>query len=220
MLGRRAPVTIFLPPWSDSLLRLGLVLALALVLGLPLALMAFVRSPMARDVGEPPIQPVQFDHRHHVRDDGIDCLYCHADATRSRFAGVPSTEVCMGCHGQIWNESPQLRAVRESWIENRPIHWARVYDLADFVFFDHQAHVGRGVGCETCHGRVDEMPLVHREVPLTMAWCLDCHRDPDEHLRAQSELTLTGLAPDRERGARIRAARHIDPPTHCTGCHR
>jgi hypothetical protein len=211
---------IVLPPWSDSLLRLGLVLGSALVIGVPTLLMAWARSPMLHDVGEPPVQPVPFDHRHHVRDDGIDCLYCHVDATRSRYAGVPATELCMGCHGQIWSESPELSRVRASWSEGEPLRWARVHDLADFAFFDHRAHVLHGVGCETCHGRVDEMAVVYRTVPLTMDWCLDCHRDPDPHLRAQGEITQMGVEPDRVRGARIHEALRLDPPTHCTGCHR
>lgn len=211
---------VALPPWTDSLLRLGLAVALATIVLVPAALMAWVRSPMLRDEGEPPVQPVAFDHRHHARDDGIDCLYCHFDATRSTYAGVPATELCMGCHAQIWNESPELAPVRESWLEGRPIRWQRVHALADFVFFDHEAHVRSAVGCETCHGEVDRMPLPMRVVPLTMGWCLGCHEDPDPHLRPDEDLTRTGVPPDRERGARIRAERAIDPPIDCTGCHR
>lgn len=211
---------VALPPGADSLLRLAIGLAFAIAIGGPLLLMAWVRTPLERGDREPLDQPIQFDHRHHVRDDGIDCLYCHVDATRSPYAGVPDTELCMGCHGQVWPESPELAALRASWLEQRPIAWRRVADVPDFVFFDHAAHVRRRVGCETCHGRVDQMAIVHRAESFRMTFCTDCHADPDPHLRPDDEITAMGVVPDRERGRQIRAELAIDPPIDCSGCHR
>lgn len=193
----------------------------ALILLVPVGLMLYVRSPLQRGMELPIEQPIQFDHRHHVRDDGIDCLYCHHDARRSPHAGVPSTETCMGCHAQIWNDDRATAPIRQSWLQDRPIRWRRVHDLADFAFFDHRAHLEGGVGCESCHGRVDLMARVHQVEPLTMGWCLDCHRDPVPYLRPADELTAMGLEPSRARGERQLAIRGpVSPPTHCTGCHR
>ncbi len=213
----RAPA---LPAWVDSLVRGFALGTLTSALAIPAALMAWVRSPLARGVGEPAEQPIQFDHRHHVGDDGIDCLYCHVDATRSPYAGVPSTELCMGCHSQILTQSPLLAPIRASAAQGTPIRWRRVDEIGDFAFFDHSAHVTRNVGCETCHGRVDRMAVVYRAVPFTMGFCLDCHRDPDPHLRDQSLITTFGLPLDRTRGRRIHEERDIHAPTHCSGCHR
>jgi hypothetical protein len=209
-----------LPPWADVVFRVVLLVLPGLALATPALLMAWVRSPLARGVGDAIDQPVAFDHRHHVRDDGIDCLYCHVDAERGPYAGVPDAALCMGCHGQVWNESPELSRVRASFREGRPIRWQRVTQVADFVFFDHSAHVRRGVGCESCHGRVDLMPEAWRQESMTMSFCIDCHRDPDPLLRPVDRVTEMGLAPDRVRGARVREALHLAPPTDCTGCHR
>ncbi len=197
----------------------GLLSGAALVGG-PALLFAWVRSPIHTLQGEAVEQPVDFDHRHHVRDDGIDCLYCHTDAERSPHAGVPATEVCMNCHAQIWTDSPLLEPVRASWFENEPIRWQRVNNLPDFVFFNHAAHVRQGVGCETCHGRVDLMANVTAQAPLQMKWCLDCHRAPARHLRPQDQITTMGYHAAPEVGRRLAAERQVNPPTYCTGCHR
>ena len=131
-------------------------------------------------------QPVPFSHEHHVGGLGIDCRYCHTSVENSSFAGIPATEVCMSCHSQIWSNSEMLAPVRESYRSGKPLEWTRVHDLPDFVFFNHSIHIKKGVGCESCHGRVDEMPLMRRSASLQMSWCLDCHRhhetvqrDPD-----------------------------------------
>lgn len=162
---------------STTILRTVLVLVPALgIVGLA-SLWIFVRTPFVTARGWPVEQPVAFDHRHHVVDDGIDCLFCHIDAERSAYAGIPPTELCMGCHAQIWNDGPSLAPVRASWTSGQPIPWVRVHDLPDFTFFDHSIHVHRGFDCARCHGRVEDMARVHQEMSLTMGWCLDCHRD-------------------------------------------
>jgi hypothetical protein len=211
------------PPWSDTVFRLCLVLAVLGVLWVPISMMLWVRTPYVTKQNNPVDQPLQFDHRHHVRDDGIDCYYCHYEAKRSQFAGVPPTSVCLNCHSQVWQESGRLAPVRASWFDDRPIHWQRVHQLPGFVYFDHSAHVSHGVGCVECHGRVDTMAQVYPVAPLTMQWCLGCHREPDVHLRPQSAITDMQWVPDRpqaEVGAEIRQKLHINPPVNCTGCHR
>lgn len=185
---------------ANRRLRLALLGAAALALGTPSLLMAWVRSPLATGVGSPVPQPVPFDHRHHVLDASIDCRYCHSGAERSRYAGVPPTSLCMGCHAQIWNDSPLLAPVQRSWVADRPIAWNRVHSLPGFVYFDHSAHLTAGVGCASCHGSVERMAQVYPVAPLTMEWCLDCHRDPERHL-----------------GARARGLRRL---VHCSTCHR
>ncbi len=145
-------------------------------------------SPYATDVTKPVPQPVPFSHQHHVAGLGIDCRYCHTGVETSAFAGIPPTETCMTCHSQVWRDAPVLAPVRESWMSGRPLHWNRVNDLPDYVYFDHSIHVQKGVACVSCHGRIDRMPLVAKEHSLYMRWCLDCHRDPQRHLQPASEV--------------------------------
>lgn len=133
-------------------------------------------------------QPVQFSHKHHSGDDGIDCRYCHTSVETSSSAGMPPTQTCMNCHNQIWSDSPYLEVVRASYRDNKPIEWERVHDLPDYVYFNHSIHVAKGVGCTTCHGRMDEMPSVHQVSTLQMEWCLSCHREPEKFLRPKSEI--------------------------------
>lgn len=188
--------------------------------------MGWVRTPYALGEGELLGQPVQFDHRHHVVDDGIDCRYCHSTVEKAPSAGVPSADRCMNCHSQVWNESPLLAAVREAYYEGRPLRWQRVHHLPDFVFFDHSVHVNNGIGCETCHGRVDRMARVYQTRPLTMGWCLGCHRDPEKNLRPLDQITTMGWQPQgsaaqRARmGAKLAKAYAIRPSTDCWACHR
>jgi hypothetical protein len=211
-------------PSSDTLLRISLFAGASIAVAVPIAMMLWVRTPYVTREGDLVDQPVAFDHRHHVRDDGIDCLYCHYEATRSPYAGVPPTAVCMNCHAQVWQESSRLETVRASWFDDRPIRWQRVHQLPGFVYFDHSAHVSHGVGCVECHGRVDTMGRVYAVAPLTMQWCLDCHRDPDPHLRPPTEITDMEWRPARSRreiGAEIHAQLHVAPPVEsCSGCHR
>lgn len=211
------------PKWTNSAARMSLaVLALAAV-GAPATLLLYMRTPFATEQLYVVDQPVEFDHRHHVKDDGIDCLYCHAEAETSPSAGIPATSVCMGCHGQVWNESPLLEPVRRSWFSGTPIAWQRVHDLPDFVHFNHAAHVTKGIGCESCHGRVDEMPRVYQVQPLTMSWCLECHRDPGAQVRPREAVTTMGYAPAGDAAALRRQLTNqynVRSLTDCTTCHR
>jgi hypothetical protein len=186
----------------------------------PALLIAWARTPYATGATEPPEQPVKFDHRHHVSDDGVDCLYCHADAARGPSAGIPATSVCMSCHAQVWTSSPELSAVRRSWFEGEPMRWTRVTSMPDFVFFDHSAHVNKGVGCASCHGRVDRMAQVFAAEPMTMRFCLDCHRAPERHLRPLDRVTDMDYQPTLDEGRELRARLGVRSLTHCTTCHR
>ncbi|HVY61208.1 MAG TPA: cytochrome c3 family protein [Planctomycetota bacterium] len=184
-------------------------------------LLVWVRMPPVTGQYAPYDQPVKFDHRHHVKDDGIDCRYCHVTAERSPFAGVPASSVCMGCHSQVWPTSPLLEPVRQSALTGKPIPWVRVHRLPDFVFFNHSVHLAKGVGCVQCHGAVDEMAQVYQVAPLTMGWCLACHRDPAPHVMPRSEITSMRWEPgsrvEQEARAREYGVRRL---TDCTTCHR
>ncbi len=208
------------PPFSRGSTRVfrGVLLALLLAaVAIPVALMAWVRTPEQTGRTDHVEQPIPFDHRHHVRDDGIDCRYCHWSVERSPSAGLPASELCMNCHGQVLNASPILEPVRTSVAENRPIPWVRVNRLPEFVYFDHSAHVSHGVGCETCHGRVDLMARVRQVAPLSMGWCLSCHRDPASNLRPLDEITTMGY---RSAAAdTVPSDVRIPAPTNCTTCH-
>ena len=183
-------------------------------------------SPYTTYVDVPLEQPVPFSHKHHVGDDGIDCRYCHTSVEKSSFAEIPSTQVCMTCHAQLWTEAPVLAPVRASLTTGQPLKWNRVNDLPDFVFFDHSIHVNKGVGCSTCHGAVDQMPLTWRTQTLYMKWCLDCHRAPERYLRPSSEIYNLRWEPppDQEaEGARLVRQYQIDTSgrlTNCSVCHR
>jgi hypothetical protein len=211
------------PPWTNTLVRLVLLGAVVLVGGGLGLLVLYVRTPLFTGQANPIEQPVEFDHRHHVADDGIDCRYCHSTVERSPMAGFPATRVCMSCHAQVWNASPLLRPVREAYFDDRPIAWNRVHRLPDFVYFDHSVHVRQGVGCVTCHGRVDEMARVEQVASLTMGFCLDCHRAPERLLRPRSEITGMTWQPDGDplaAGRALAAAYGVHTRTSCTTCHR
>jgi menaquinone reductase, multiheme cytochrome c subunit len=180
-------------------------------------------SPQTPDVGYQPVQPVPYSHALHAGQLGIDCRYCHNTVEVAARAAVPPTQTCMNCHAKIRTTSPKLTPIRESYATGMPVPWVRVHDLADFVYFNHSAHVRRGVGCVSCHGRVDTMEAVTQVEPLSMGWCLDCHRNPDRYLRPPEMVTkMDWVAPeDPERyGRRLRQANRIDPPTDCWTCHR
>jgi hypothetical protein len=211
------------PSYANQLLWLAIGAFGAAVVGVPALMIAWARTGYATGQRQPLEQPVKFDHRHHARDDGITCVYCHKGAFEGAFAGVPPTSRCMNCHAQVWTTSPELSAVRHSWFADEPIRWQRVNRLPDFVFFNHSAHVNHGVGCVTCHGRVDLMAQVYAAQPLTMRWCLECHRDPEPHLRPLDKITDMEWTPDRSQtslGRELRAELGVRSLVHCTTCHR
>lgn len=179
-------------------------------------------SPEYTDVGYQPEQPVQYSHAFHVGQLGLNCQYCHSNVESADFANIPPTQTCMNCHSQVKTESAKLLAVRESWANDAPLEWVNVHMLPDFVHFSHAVHVKNGVGCETCHGRVDQMEVVQQVEPLSMGWCLECHRQPELYLRPNSEITTMGLVqPENfvERNAQRVVDEQILPPTNCSACH-
>ena len=195
------------------------------------------KSPYLTQQGMTRDQPVPFSHEHHVRGLGIDCRYCHSSVEQSGFAGIPATETCMTCHSKIWTNADILQPVRTSWQSDRPIAgaggdnttaagWVRVHNLPKFVFFNHSIHVNKGVGCSTCHGRVQEMPLMYQSATLQMEWCLTCHREPEMNLRPRSEIFNMEWTPppdQKERGKELAALYHVAPVEHlqtCYVCHR
>jgi hypothetical protein len=170
-------------------------------------------------------QPVQFSHKHHVGDDGIDCRYCHSTVETTASAGMPPTQTCMNCHSQIWSDSPYLEIVRASYRENKPIEWERVHDLPEYVYFNHSIHVNKGIGCSSCHGDVANMPAVYQVNTLQMEWCLSCHRKPEEFVRPKSEIYNTSwvnnLTPEEKQ--KLKEEYKIRPTemlTSCSTCHR
>jgi hypothetical protein len=180
-----------------------------------------IRSPYFTQAGVHRDQPIPFSHKHHVTEVGIDCRYCHVSVEETNFAGIPPSETCMTCHSQIWLESPMLEPVRASYRTNKPIEWVRVHDLPDFVYFDHSIHVRKGIGCASCHGRVDLMPLTWREHSLQMEWCLECHRAPERFVRPREMVFNMAYARDPNMEvAKLMSTYKVDPPTNCTTCHR
>jgi Cytochrome c7 and related cytochrome c len=171
-------------------------------------------------------QPIQFSHAHHVGGVGIDCRYCHTSVEESAFANIPPTKTCMNCHSQIWTNAPILEPVRASFRDNTRLTWTRVNDLPDFVYFNHSIHVRKGVGCATCHGRVDKMPLMYQDAPLTMMWCLDCHRNPAKYVRPRDQ--VYNMAWERPSGDPDLGKRlveeykigRVEQLTSCSTCHR
>jgi hypothetical protein len=171
-------------------------------------------------------QPIQFSHAHHVGGEGIDCRYCHTSVEESAFANIPPTKTCMNCHSQLWTNAPILEPVRASLRENKPLHWTRVHDLPDFVYFNHSIHVKQGVGCATCHGRVDKMPLMYQHANLQMNWCINCHRNPAQYVRPRDQVYNMAWEPpsdDPGLGQRLVKEYNIASAqqlTSCSTCHR
>lgn len=208
------------PKWANEIpgrILLGLIIfATALVAGV-----WYYFSPEYTDVGYAPEQPVPYSHKLHAGELGIDCQYCHTSVDKSKQANVPPTQTCMNCHNQIATDSENLELVRESWETGKSIEWVRVHNLPDYSYFNHAIHVNVGVGCETCHGRIDKMEVVFQKEPLSMSWCLDCHRNPEQYVRPVEEVTTMGYQAENqlEMGRRLVAKHNIQPPTYCQGCH-
>jgi hypothetical protein len=215
---------------ANTLAKASIVGALLLAGGLLGLIMVLGRSSYVTRAHEFVEQPLQFSHMHHVGDDGIDCRYCHTSVETSAFAGIPPTKTCMNCHSQIWSTSPILEPVRSSFREDRSLRWVRVHDLPDFVYFNHSIHVKKGMGCETCHGRVDEMPLMVQQQSLQMEWCLACHRAPEQYIRPREEIFTMGYVPrdpdtgqpttQAELGAKLMTRYAVQTSTDCSVCHR
>jgi hypothetical protein len=213
-------------PGMNIVARVSIFTALLLLVVLVLVLRGFVTSNYVNEMNIHIEQPVPFSHAHHVDALGIDCRYCHGAVEVSAVADIPPTHTCMTCHSQVWTDSPLLEPVHESYRTSTPILWNRVHDLPDFVYFNHSIHVAQGVGCATCHGQVEEMALTYQAEPLTMGWCLECHRDPAQHLRPREEVVNMDwqAPPDEQRdlGQRLIEEYGIETEylTECYVCHR
>jgi hypothetical protein len=208
---------------ANTISRVSIFGGLFVVAGLAFLTAQVHRSPWSTDARVAREQPVQFSHERHVGGNGIDCRYCHASVEHSRFAGIPPVKTCMNCHAVLFAESPYLAPVRDAFERGRAIAWTRVHDLPDFVRFDHSIHVKKGVGCATCHGAVERMPLMWQETSLQMEWCLDCHRNPEAYVRPRSAVFSVGYEPpadQAELGRRLVAEYDIQKLTSCSTCHQ
>ena len=193
--------------------------------GLTWAFGMWLRSPYVTDVGVARAQPVPFSHKHHVGGLGLDCRFCHTTVDKAQFAGLPPTKTCMTCHSQVWVDAPMLEPVRSSYRVEKPIEWTRVHDLPDFAYFNHGVHVAKGVGCTTCHGAVEKMPLMWREASLNMEWCLECHRAPERFVRPRDQVYSVDWKPPAnqlEQGTKLVEKYGIRKSqiTNCSVCHR
>ena len=211
------------PRWTNKTVQLvGVVLGVA-----PIYLTGLIwygASPKTLDVGYAPEQPVPYSHAVHAGELGLDCRYCHNTVEQAGHAAIPPTATCMNCHVKVHPTSAKLQPVRDSYETGAPVEWVKVHDLPDYAYFNHSAHVSRGVGCVSCHGRIDQMEVVYQHEELSMSWCLRCHREPEQHLRPPSEVTNMGWEPPGGDGlafgAKLRDERNINPPTDCSTCHR
>lgn len=214
---------------TNTLAKLSIFGVIFILLGTFWTIAEINRSSYNTGEGVERQQPVQFSHKHHSADDGIDCRYCHTAVETSSSAGMPPTKTCMNCHTQIWADSPYLEPVRESWRTRQPIEWVRVHDLPDYVYFNHSIHVAKGVGCSTCHGRVDLMPAVYQASSLQMEWCLACHRQPEKFLRPKEKIydmewrPVNTSAEEIAEGEKLKdlyQVRNAHILTSCSTCHR
>jgi hypothetical protein len=210
------------PKWTNKIPVYAVLLVTFLTIGV-IGYIWYYWSPEYTDVGYRPVQPVEYSHKLHAGDLGMDCRYCHSSVEQSAKANVPATQTCMNCHTLVKTDSKKLLPVRESWTTGQPIEWIRIHKIADYAYFDHSAHLNAGVGCASCHGNVAQMVEVMQVEPLSMGWCLECHRNPDEHLRPVSEITNMDWTPpenQRDLAAKIKKEKNINPPVDCSGCHR
>jgi hypothetical protein len=212
-------------PSMNIITRVSLLGVVFILLGLAGLIYFFVESPYMTEIGLAKEQPVPYSHRQHVGGLGLDCRYCHSSVEETDFAGIPPTETCMGCHAQVSDQAPVLESVRASFENNQPLEWIRVHNLADFVYFNHGIHVHKGIGCETCHGRIDQMPVVAKAESLQMDWCLACHRTPERFVRPPDKVFTMGWESPVDQvtlGQQLVAEYGIDVDqlTDCSICHR
>jgi len=222
MMSEESPNRFLFPRWAN-LLRPGIILGGAGGLLYMVLLVTLAFSPETTNVGYQPEQPVPYSHRLHVGELGLDCRYCHNTVERTAKAAIPPTQTCMNCHKMVRASSEKLTPVFASYADGMPVPWVRVHDLPDFVYFNHSIHVARGVGCVACHGRIDTMDTVRQVAPLSMGWCLDCHRAPEKYLRPPELVTSMDWRPDGDRlelGRQLRKKNDINPSTDCITCHR
>jgi hypothetical protein len=208
---------------TNTLSKVSIFGGLFFVAGLVGMILAVNRSSYVTRAHEARTQPVPFSHAHHVGNLGVECRYCHTSVDKSSYAGIPPTKTCMNCHSQIWAQSPTLEPVRASFRTDTSIEWVKVHDLPDFAYFNHSAHVNKGVGCSTCHGRVDRMPIVWQEQSLQMEWCLDCHKNPEKYVRPKEQVYNIAYEPPAnqlELGKELVKKYGIHPQTTCSTCHR
>ena len=208
---------------TNTLSKVSIFGAVFFAAGVVWLILQVNRSSYVTRAHEARSQPVPFSHAHHVGGLGVECRYCHTSVDKSAYAGIPPTKTCMNCHSQIWAQSPTLEPVRASLRTDTSLEWIKVHDLPDFAYFNHSAHVNKGVGCSTCHGRVDQMPLVFQEKSLQMEWCLECHRNPERFLRPKSEVYNIAYEPPAnqlELGRTLVKDYNVKPQVTCSTCHR
>ena len=208
------------PRWSNKVLPLALVLGVGPISTAAAAGVWYYGTNKHIEVGYTPTQPVDYSHKLHAGDMGMDCRYCHSTVERAGKAAVPTPSICMNCHSTVKKDSDVLLPIREAYAENKPVVWTRVHDLPDYVYFNHEAHVNATVGCESCHGRIDQMVKVFQAKPLTMEWCLECHRNPEPNLRSFENLTKMGYAVPPAERKKVLDDNQVRPPTNCSTCHR
>lgn len=210
-------------PSTNTISRLSIYCGIVFIGLLSYVLYEVGQSPYYTEQNVPQVQPVPFSHRHHVSQLGIDCRYCHTSVETSSFAGLPSTQTCMTCHSQIWTNAPILAPVRESYETGQSIAWTQVNVLPQFVYFDHSIHIHKGIGCTTCHGNVGDMAITWRATTLQMAWCLDCHRHPEEYVRPRDQVFNVNYKPPKDQlqlGRKLVREYKISSLTSCETCHR
>jgi hypothetical protein len=211
---------IIFPEWTEVLKKWISLLALGAPVYIVALLWMVAQQPETLRIGYQPDQPVPYSHALHAGELGMDCRYCHNTVERGAKAAIPPAATCMNCHQQVHPTKDSLLPIRQAFGEGTPVRWIRVHDLPDYVYFNHSAHVTRGVGCESCHSRIDQMTKVYQSKPLTMSWCLDCHRNPEPNLRKPENVTVMGYKPAPGEGALVRKQNNINPPTDCSTCHR
>jgi hypothetical protein len=210
---------------SINLLPIKIFICLVLTAAAAVAGVTYYFTPKYTRVGYMPNQPIAFSHALHVNQLGMDCRYCHSHVEISGHSNIPTTQTCMNCHSQVKKDSPKLAVLRDSWEKGTPIPWVKIHQAPDYVYFNHAVHVTRGVSCVSCHGNINKMEVVWHDQPMSMGWCLECHRNPEYHLRPRSEVTNLDWTPpagtsQQEIGLQIKQASNIQPPQNCSGCHR